>query len=73
VHDLISQPISIAAFDKVKVEWVLNTTELLPNDISTEQRYEYSVILKRGEIERKIIVNINPLAYPPKLAPAPPR
>jgi hypothetical protein len=61
VRDLISQPISIAAFDKGELEWVVDNTELLPKDILPEQSYSYTVIIKRGEIERRIVVSINPL------------
>ena len=74
VRDLISQSISIAALNKGRLEWVIDTTELLPESIPPEQRYEYTVIIKRGEIERKIILYINYPAYPPKPVPAvPPR
>jgi len=73
VRDLLSQQISVAAFDKGQLEWVMDTAELLPGDIPPEQGYQYSVIIKRGEIERKIIISINPSTYPPKVAPAPPR
>jgi len=77
VRDLISQQISIDAFDKGQLEWVVDTEEILPESIPLEQRYDYTVIIKRGEIERKIIVNVNPVAYPPeypaKVVPVPPR
>jgi len=73
VRDLLSQPISIAAFVKGQLEWEIDAAELLPSDISPEQSYEFTVIIKRGEIERKIIVYIIPSAYPPKPVPAPPR
>jgi len=77
VRDLISQQISVAAFDKRQLEWVMDTTELLPSAPTPEQRYEYTVIVKRGEIERKIIVYINqsayPSEYPAKPVPVPPR
>ncbi len=73
VHDLLSQPMSIAAFDKGELEWTMDTAELLPESIPPEQRYEYTVIIKRGEIERKIIVYMNYPAYPPKPVPVPPR
>ena len=73
VRDLISQPILIGAFDKGQLEWTVDTTELLPGGIPAEQRFEYTVIIKRGEIERKIIVYLNPLAYTPKSVPVPPR
>jgi len=72
VLDLISQPILIATFDRVQSEWVIDTTDLLPSDIPLEQMYEYTVIIKRGEVERRIIIHINP--YPDKLiAPVPAR
>jgi len=73
IRDLISQPVSIDAFDKGQLEWVMDTAELLPGDIPPEQGYEYTVIIKRGEIERKIIVYIISSAYPSKPVPAPPR
>jgi len=66
VRDLISQPMSIPAFDKGQSEWVIDNTELLPKDIPPEQSYQYSVIIKRGEIERRIVVSINPVGYPRK-------
>lgn len=72
-RDLISQPISIDAFDKGQLEWVMDTADFLPGDSPPEQVYEYTVIIKRGEIERKIIVHINPRTYPAKPVPAPPR
>ena len=71
VRDLISQPITIAAFDKEQVEWVLDTAEFVPADIPPEQGYEFTVVIKRGEIERKIILYINPLPYPVKPVPVP--
>jgi hypothetical protein len=61
VRDLIAQTISIAAFDKGELEWVVDSTELLPTDILPEQSYDYTVIIKRGEIERRIVVSVNPL------------
>ena len=73
VRDLISQPISVAAFDKEQLEWVMDTAEFLPGDIPPEQSYEYTVIIKRGQIERSIILYINPLPYPPKPVPVPRR
>ena len=63
VSDLISEPMSISAFDKGELEWVIDNTELLPKDIPSEQSYQYTVIIKRGEIERRIVVSINPLGY----------
>lgn len=69
VLDLISQPISITAFDKGQLEWVIDTAELKPDELPPEQGYEFSVIINRGEIERQIILYFNPF---PKL-PVPTR
>jgi len=66
VRDLILQPMSISAFDKGESEWVIDNTEILPKDIPPEQSYQYTVIIKRGEIERRIVVSINPVGYPRK-------
>jgi hypothetical protein len=59
VQDLISQEISIPAFDKGQLEWSIDTTELLPAGVSLEGRpVEYTIIIKRGEIERKVIFSV---------------
>ncbi|MFC1983707.1 hypothetical protein ACFLVO_01655 [Chloroflexota bacterium] len=75
VYDLVSQPIQIGAFEKEQLEWILDTAEFLPSDIPPEQSYEFTVIIKRGQVERNIIVYINPSAYSSgaKVVPAPPR
>ncbi len=45
VRDLISQQLSVAAFDKGQLEWVMDTAGLIPEGIPPEQRYEYTVII----------------------------
>jgi len=65
VRDLLSKQIVVDAFKKGELEWVVNTAELLPSGISSEQGYEYTVIIDRGEIERKIILYMYPLVTPP--------
>lgn len=74
VRDLLSQPLEVAAFGEEKIDWVLDTGELKPAEVTPEQRYEYTVTIKRGEVERRIIVRIEPYPYPGKVpVPAPPR
>ncbi len=73
LRDLVSQSILIDAFAKGQLEWEIDTTELLPGDIPPEQSYEYTVIITRGEIERNVILYINPIPYLPKPVPIPPR
>jgi len=75
VADLVSQQLTVDAFDKEQLEWVVDTAEFLPSDIPPEQSYEFTVIIKRGQIERNIIVYINPSAYSSeaKVVPVPSR
>ncbi len=63
IYDLVSQHIQIDAFDKEQLEWVLDTAEFLPGDTPEEQGYQFTLTIKRGQIERNIIVNINPDTY----------
>ena len=72
--DLQSKSISIAAFDEGDVEWEVDTTRFkLLEEASPEQPFAFSVLIKRGEVERRIIVNVNPLVSPIRAVPAPPR
>ena len=64
VFDLVSQEVSIAAFDEASLEWVLDTVDLKSESISPEQRYDFSVVIKRGDIERRLILYINPSSFP---------
>ncbi len=75
VYDLVSQHMQIGAFDKEQLEWVVDTAEFLPSDIPPEQNYEFTVIIKRGQVERNIIVYVNQRTYPSeaKVVPAPSR
>ena len=75
VLDLISQQMVIGAFDKEQLEWVVDTAVLLPSDIPPEQGYEFTVVIRRGEIERRLITHVRPEPWPPKpiTVPDPPR
>jgi len=73
VRELMSQPISIAAFDTEELEWIIDTAEFLPDEDEAEQVYEYTVIIRQGEIERKIILFLNSRTHVRKVVPAPPR
>ena len=68
-RDLISRQIVIAAFDKGELEWVVDTSGLRPSDVPSNRGYEFSVIIKRGETERRVIVYVGPKSA---LIPAPP-
>ncbi len=72
VYDVVSQPISLGNFAEGQMEWVIDTAGLLPAEAPPEQGYQYTVVINRGEIEREIILNINPY-YEPKPVPVPTR
>ena len=74
VSDVLSQHMEVGAFSKGRVEWEIDTAELLPPDAPPEQGFDYTLTIKRGELERNIILRINPSPYPViKTVPAPPR
>ena len=64
VYDLVSQHMQIGAFDKGQLEWVVDTAEFLPSDVPPEQSYEFTVIINLGEIERRVILSVNPSPFP---------
>lgn len=66
VLDVISQPLVVNPFAKGQLEWTIDTAQLLPGDIPPDQSFEYTVIIKRGDIERRVIVYISPAPYVPK-------
>ena len=75
VRDLVAQPMSLGSFDKGQLEWVVNTAELVPAGAPPEQGYDFTVVIKRGEIERRFITHVRSIPYVPKPIeiPAPPR
>jgi len=64
VCDLLSQQLTVGAFDKEQLEWVVDIIELEPNDVPPEQSYEFTVIINRGETERRVILSVNPSPFP---------
>ncbi len=63
---LLSQSVSVHTFGKVDLEWTLYTTDYKPADQLPTQTYDYTIIVKLGNIERRAILYVNPLVYPIK-------
>ena len=59
--DLISQTVAIDSFDKAELEWTLDTEELRPADTPENYDFEFSVIITRDGVERRIIVHVSSL------------
>ena len=77
VRDLLSKPVTVSAFGQTEMQWVVDTAELVPGGLSQGQYVQYSIIVKRGDTERKIILSISPNVFPvppkPAIAIPPPR
>ena len=54
LRHLISQPLLIDAFGEAEVEWVLDTAEIEPSAPVGNSFYEYTIIIRWGETERKL-------------------
>ncbi|MFC2007621.1 hypothetical protein ACFLVB_03375 [Chloroflexota bacterium] len=73
VLDLTPQQLSIAAFGTGQTEWTVDTARILPDGLLEEQGYEYTLIINRGDTERRIILYISLGPNLKKPVPAPSR
>jgi hypothetical protein len=62
---LLAEQVSIGAFNNWQTEWVVDTSALLPPDASSERGYQFTIIIIRGNIERRIIINMIAEPLPP--------
>jgi len=72
---IFAQPVSIPAFDKGQFEWFLNTAELVPADYPSNEQYFFTLVIRMGETEHRIVTTVQPIRYSPGeiKIPAPPR
>ncbi len=63
---LLSQPLTVASFDEGQLEWVLDAAEFVPADFPSDQRYDLSVLIKKGDVERYILVYVWGASMPAK-------
>lgn len=71
VRDLVTSPVTIGSFGNSRLEWLVDTAELVPAGIAQGQSaVQYSIRIKRDNIERRIILNINPGTFPVPPKPA---
>lgn len=73
IIELFDENISVATFEEVTVDWTLQAGELEKAEFGVG---EYTVKIRHGEVERKIVVGfrypVEPV-YPEKVPPPPPR
>jgi hypothetical protein len=56
---LVSQAVAVGGFDKEELSWTVDTGALRPADIPETKDYEFSVIIKRDGVERRIRVHVS--------------
>jgi hypothetical protein len=66
VADLQSKTLTLGAFDKGQVDWVLNIDDFVPENLPAGTNYDFTVVIKRGEIERRVILYVSPDVFLPK-------
>jgi hypothetical protein len=64
VRDLLTQQVTIPALSNAQMEWSIDTVELVPGGVTQGQSVQYSIRVRRDNIERRIIINISPGSFP---------
>lgn len=59
VADITEGKIAVGSFGKDQVTWVVNSADFMPEGASENQNYEYTLVITRGDIERRVVVNVN--------------
>jgi ABC-type amino acid transport substrate-binding protein len=70
VSDVYSGEIEAAAFNNGTIDWSVNANEIVPAVFPSDQAYNAYILLKRGDVEHRINIYVNP-SYPVKTIPVP--
>ena len=75
INDILQETVSIDSFDKAQIEWTIDSVEIISESAYIEPIPEYTLLIERGEIERKFIIHIRAEEDTIKAipVPAPPR
>jgi len=63
--DLASETISLGAFGGGQVDWTLDVVAYVPENLPANSTLDFTILIKRGEIERRVIFYYN-TSIPPK-------
>ena len=58
VLDVLTQSLDVPALSQRELDWVVDTADL---GSPTSDNAEFSLVIRRGEVERKIILNLYPV------------
>jgi hypothetical protein len=56
--DLLSSSVNVKAFGKKRLDWTLDTASLTTDTLSANIANNFTVVIKRGDIERKVMVYV---------------
>ena len=70
IADMAQGQIIAGPFGKGELKWSFDSAKFIPDNYPEQQSYNLTILIKRGEAERRIMININPSPYGIKL-PAP--
>jgi hypothetical protein len=68
ILDIKSATLALGAFDSQKLEWVTDFSNYIPDNLPAGTGYNFIILVKRGDIERQVVVNIIPVIPIPKPA-----
>jgi hypothetical protein len=66
ILDIKSETLALGAFASAKFEWVLNFSDYIPDNVTPETRYDFTFLINRGDIERRVIIYISPVIIVPQ-------
>jgi len=72
VADILSSTLNVEAFGNGQAEWTLDTVDFVSENQSAAIASEFTVMIKRGDIERKVIFYIYTVSSQGKVIPIEP-
>lgn len=70
--DVYSTTLTAKAFGKGQAEWTLDTTQFISGNLTSDQSADFTVVIQRGDIERKVIIYVYVGVNPEKIIPIQP-
>ena len=58
VADILNENINIKAFSKGQIDWVFDTKQYIPGGIPENTSTDYTVLIKHGDTERKLLIYV---------------
>lgn len=72
IDDIIYQPLDIGAFDNAEVSWSFNPSQYLSEPLPLGRTAEFTLVIRHGNIERKLLLYVFSTADQPDIKPVVP-